>query len=60
MFTVLVISIIVVIVVLVLSVLTIGKGYSYKHSVDSAEDSPYAENKENPPISKPSKAKTEA
>jgi uncharacterized membrane protein YidH (DUF202 family) len=45
MFTVLVISIIIVIVILLLSVLTINKGYSYKHSIDRAEDSPYAEDK---------------
>ncbi|MBO9130922.1 YtzI protein [Bacillus sp. 165] len=43
MFTVLIISIIVVIVILLLSVLSVNKGYSYKHSVDSAEDSPYLE-----------------
>ncbi|WP_028399705.1 YtzI protein [Ectobacillus panaciterrae] len=41
MFTVLIISVIVVTVILLLSVLTINKGYSYKHSVDRAEDSPY-------------------
>jgi hypothetical protein len=41
MFTVLVISVIVVIVILLLSVLTINKGYSCKHFVDRAEDSPY-------------------
>ncbi|MCP8967578.1 YtzI protein [Ectobacillus ponti] len=40
MFKVLVISVVVVIIVLLLSVLTIGKGYSYKHTVDRAEDSP--------------------
>ncbi|GAA3320169.1 hypothetical protein GCM10020331_030050 [Ectobacillus funiculus] len=42
MFHILVIAVIVVIVVLFfLSVVTINKGYSYKHSVDRAEDSPY-------------------
>ncbi|MGE6377818.1 YtzI protein [Peribacillus muralis] len=34
MITVLVISIIVILIVLALSILTIGKGYSYKHTVD--------------------------
>lgn len=43
MFTILVISIIIVIVILLLSILTINKGYSYKHSVNRAEDSPYIE-----------------
>ncbi|MFD3448706.1 YtzI protein [Microbacteriaceae bacterium 4G12] len=41
MFNILLISIFVVVTVLLLSVLTINKGYSYKHSVDRAEDSPY-------------------
>lgn len=41
MFHILVISVIVVIGVLLLSIFTINKGYSYKHSVDCAEDSPY-------------------
>ncbi|ENQ3080551.1 YtzI protein [Bacillus multifaciens] len=43
MVKILIISVIVVIVVLLLSVLTINKGYSYKHSVDSIEDNPYQE-----------------
>lgn len=43
MVKILIISVIVVIVVLLLSVLTINKGYSYKHSVDSAKDNPYQE-----------------
>ncbi|MGE7765970.1 YtzI protein [Peribacillus sp. NPDC096540] len=44
MITVLVISIIVIFIVLALSVLTIGKGYSYKHTVDPID--PLPESKE--------------
>lgn len=40
MITVLVISIIVILIVLGLSVLTIGKGYSYKHTVDPIDPLP--------------------
>ncbi|MGE7762687.1 YtzI protein [Peribacillus sp. NPDC097895] len=40
MVTVLVISIIVILIVLALSVLTIGKGYSYKHTVDPIDPLP--------------------
>lgn len=43
MITVLVISIIVILIVLALSVLTIGKGYSYKHTVDPVKPLPEAE-----------------
>lgn len=49
MFHILVISVIVVIVVLLLSIFTINKGYSYKHSVDRAEDSPYVKQDEDKP-----------
>ncbi|MDM5156950.1 YtzI protein [Bacillus sp. DX1.1] len=45
MIKILIIAVIIVITILVLSVLTINKGYSYKHSVDSAEDNPYVANK---------------
>jgi hypothetical protein len=49
MFHILIIAVIVVIVVLLLSVFTINKGYSYKHSVDRAEDSPYVKQDEDKP-----------
>lgn len=45
MITVLVISIIVILIVLALSVLTIGKGYSYKHTVDPVKPLPEDEGK---------------
>ncbi|MFD0770409.1 YtzI protein [Bacillus sp. CGMCC 1.60114] len=45
MMNILIIAVIIVIAVLLLSVLTINKGYSYKHSVDSVEDNPYQEEK---------------
>ena len=45
MFTVLVISIIVILIVLGLSVLTIGKGYSYKHTVDPIDPPKHEEEK---------------
>lgn len=49
MITVLVISIIVILIVLGLSVLTIGKGYSYKHTVDPIDPLPkYEEEKKDP------------
>ncbi len=49
MITVLVISIIVILIVLALSVLTIGKGYSYKHTVDPVEPLPENEGKKEEP-----------
>jgi cell division protein FtsL len=45
MFTVLIISIIVVILVLVLSVATTSKAYKYKHTIDSLDNNPYLQNK---------------
>ncbi|MGG2063851.1 YtzI protein [Bacillus sp. S14(2024)] len=41
MMKILIIAVIIVIAVLLFSVLTINKGYSYKHSIDSIEDNPY-------------------
>ncbi|MBL3642573.1 YtzI protein [Bacillus sp. RHFB] len=49
MITVLVISIIVILIVLALSVLTIGKGYSYKHTVDPIDPLPEDEGKKEGP-----------
>ncbi|MET1181097.1 MULTISPECIES: YtzI protein [Bacillales] len=49
MITVLVISIIVILIVLALSVLTIGKGYSYKHTVDPIDPLPKEEGEKGEP-----------
>ena len=49
MASILMIAVIVVIAVLFVSVLTINKGYSYKHSIDRAEDSPYVKQDEDKP-----------
>ncbi|MFD9628536.1 YtzI protein [Peribacillus muralis] len=56
MITVLVISIIVILIVLALSILTIGKGYSYKHTIDPIdplpEDEGENEKTKKPPVTK--------
>ncbi|PJN89127.1 MULTISPECIES: YtzI protein [Bacillaceae] len=49
MITVLIISIIVILVVLALSILTIGKGYSYKHTIDPIDPLPEEEAKNEEP-----------
>ncbi|UOY94380.1 YtzI protein [Ectobacillus sp. JY-23] len=46
MAVILIVAVLVVVVVLLLSVFTVNKGYSYKHTVDRAEDSPYQQPKD--------------
>ncbi|RAK21095.1 tumor necrosis factor receptor superfamily member 19 [Anoxybacillus vitaminiphilus] len=45
MFTILIISIIIVLIVLVLSVATTSKAYKYKHTIDSLDNNPHLQNK---------------